>query len=274
MKDSGSSYGKYADGKQKFVLDFDIEKLRELELGSDFGGRWEEAKLTLEYRAELTSDAVWENDNDITLNYSNDPKTTADKPLTDKTTVYTYGLNIQKNFEGSPAGGLDAAFQDVSFELYHSDDGKTDKGSAIGMTGKDGDYNVADSEDLDSVTELKLGSDGSLHIYGLDEGYYILKETKTHQGYAKAGNIVVYIDADGTYTISGRSSAAEGDVDLKASADNAGTEKELSFAVLNRAGMHLPETGGPGVLALLIGGVALITVAAAMLISRKKNSDD
>ena len=72
--------------------------------------------------------------------------------------------------------------------------------------------------------------------------------------------------------ISNSSSADEGDVDLKANAENGGAKKELSFTVVNRAGMHLPETGGPGVLMLLIGGVALITLAAAMIIYRRKNS--
>lgn len=296
LKTPSSTYGIYDAGSktQTFILDFDVQKLRELEINE--AGSWKEAELTLEYNAELTSDAVLRNDNDVTLNYSNDPKTTEPENTTDKTTVYSYGIALTKTFESDSSGMIQpgndayaALAEKVTFQLYSAtadEEGNVTKNEpALEAIGNAGDYHIADSEDptdagddllpTEKTKDLKLDpTTGTLKVYGLDEGYYVLKETSAPSGYAKIEEIIIHIDANGnTYLVS--SWVKDGDLTLDTSNDNdtaaSGTTNYLKFTAINSRGMSLPDTGGAGVWLLLIGGVALITLAAAMVISHRKH---
>lgn len=291
-----STYGTYntETNEQTFILDFDIEKLRSLEMQK---GGWREAKLTVEYSAELTSDAVLRNDNDVLLDYSNDPKTTETPvPPSDKTTTYSYGFVLDKTFQkdgdtdfSSGDEGYADLVKDVTFQLFKAtgaDGNVTSYGpDAIEVVGAAGSYRAADSVDpaneddelleTEKTDNLKLAEDGSLHVYGLDAGYYVLQETAAPNGYARINQIVVYLDDQGeTHLLTGNSKATEGDVILGQEIEESGSgdtlEEYLNFAVRNRKGFNLPTTGGAGVWMLTIGGLLLIALAAAMIISRKR----
>ncbi len=277
LKES-STYGEYKEAEgnsQQFILDFDIEKLRELEKKAFGPDGWKEANVTVEYNAELTSDAVWKNDNEVRLDYSNDPNTTTPQHLEDHTTVYTYGFKLTKKFE---KGDVSSLYDKVTFSLFKTN-GPTEEavGDALEMIGADGVYQKADSVDAETpepapVKELKLNSDGTLEVSGLDEGYYILKETAAPDGYAKINKIVIYINANGeTHLLSaGSSSVTEGDAKIQPGFDEDDTHKLLTFEVTNYKGASLPETGGKGMRALLIGGVAMLTLAGALVILKRK----
>lgn len=295
LKTPSSTYGSYDTGTktQTFILDFDVQKLRELEISE--AGSWKEAELTLEYNAELTSDAVLVNDNDVSLEYSNDPKTTTPKTITDETKVYSYGIALTKTFESDSSGTINpgddayaALAEKVTFRLYSAtadEEGNVTKNEpALDVIGNPGDYRIADSEDptdagddllpTEKTKDLKLGTDGKIKVYGLDEGYYVLEETSAPSGYAKIKEIIIHIVAnDNTYQVT--SWVKDGDLTLDTTNDNdtvgSSDTNYLKFTAINSRGMSLPDTGGAGVWLLLIGGVALITLAAAMVISHRKH---
>lgn len=263
LKDTGASkYGTYDEEThtQTFILDFDIAKLSAFAKAHD--GDWKEATMTVTYSAELTSDAVLQNDNEVNLQYSNDPKTASRVvPLPrDETKVYTYGFEFGKEFEKSgssdpltPEAGDEEykkLAEKVVFELYSvTKEGYTwggdttltdaDLSEAIAVVkkeaGKEGNYIHPDSDDTavadpaKTQTSLMLGDDGHLYVYGLAPGYYVLKETSSPTGYTRIKEIVVYLDANGV-VYNEPTAAYEGTVTLGQNTDNesftAGPEEE------------------------------------------------
>lgn len=301
-----STYGSYADGEQKFVLDFDVAKLAALWAEIGFG---DDVIMTVDYKAELTDDAVRVNGNEAKIEYSNDPSnennTVSDD---DETTVYTYGVVIEKEFSDETTD----KFGEVEFELYEATakeaDTETDapatpnldinkdveEGDIIGFTGEDGNYYRAttDGVEVEPITTLKLDANGKLKIYGLAPGYYVLKESKVPEGYSSGGDIVIYIteDGDARLVISGdedfsyavykntdtflNGSLLYEDEEGNETTKEDGVKDYLDIKVLNQKGdWEFPGTGGMGTLLFGIGGVLLIAVAAFIFFAQKKREE-
>lgn len=294
LNTTDSSYGQYKGKTQTFVLDFSVEKLRELQESTEGVGvnigNWNDATLTLTYYARLTSDAVLQNGNEVKLEYSNDPHSDITPTVpTEKTTVYSYGFDLTKKFEGM-TDGITELLENVTFQLF-SPKSLDELGTSVkewettplNVVGADGDYTLAVGDEADPAPTAVLqpkSTDGHLKVYGLKEGYYKLVETKSPKGYARIKEIIIYVSADENdgkrYDVDA-TKVTEGNVNVTFTTDNEAPELShdnfknyIHFDVENMKGMNLPETGGLGFWMILIGGVVLIALAGAMLVAGKK----
>ena len=145
------------------------------------------------------------------------------------------------------------------------------------------------SDNTGTITELTVEDDGSLMIKGLDEGTYILKETKAPADHVLPnGQIEIRITdqangaADGTIDGNGTEIVRTGVTtelyDDRAGEDVTITGNTRSSKVQNTssedAGFNLAQTGGMGTMIFTIAGIILMAGAITMVvvISRKKRA--
>ena len=99
---------------------------------------------------------------------------------------------------------------------------------------------------------------------GLDDGTYVLKETKVPAGYNKMADLTFTITAEHTFeeiTL----------LDAGAMEENAATGV-IEDIIVNNSGTVLPETGAMGTMWLIFGGAMLVIIAGVFMITRKKMS--
>ncbi|MBS5734656.1 MAG: isopeptide-forming domain-containing fimbrial protein [Clostridiales bacterium] len=260
--------GDYTAGTQTLTLNFDVAKLREFAVRQGLLGQ--EAVVVLTYNAELTSDAVLKNDNDVTLTYTTDPYHDYTQPVEDTATVYTYGIDVDKTFSDD---SLAANYASVKFELRTG----SAEGTAVEFIQKDETYIVADTDDT-GETSLSITALGDLYLYGLDEGTYYLVETSTANGFVLLDPVTITLGAMTTPTAKtaldeNTSSAMMGDTSVTRTTELTTDENQsvINLELLNQKGFNLPTTGGVGTWMFTIGGVLLIAVALALyFVSKKK----
>lgn len=209
--------------------------------------------IVVEYKATLNKNAVIGskgNPNKVKLEFSNNPNNggEGDKGETtdDTVIVFTYKVVINKVDENNKA--LDGA----EFTLY-----KKIKGEA-----EDKEIKAVISGDKNNVFTFS----------GLDDGDYVLKETKTPDSYNTAKDIAFTITADHSIesdapelkSLSG--DKVTGDITLKA--DKA--EGSLSTPVQNFKGSVLPATGGAGRVAIYVIGAILVVGGGIVLVTKKR----
>lgn len=209
--------------------------------------------IVVEYKATLNKNAVIGskgNPNKVKLEFSNNPNNggEGDKGETpdDTVIVFTYKVVINKVDENNKA--LDGA----EFTLY-----KKIKGAA-----EDKEIKAVISGDKNDVFTFS----------GLDDGDYVLKETKTPDGYNTANDIEFTIKADHSIesdapelnSLSG--DKVTGNITLKA--DKA--EGSLSTPVQNFKGSVLPSTGGAGRVAIYVIGAILVVGGGIVLVTKKR----
>lgn len=209
--------------------------------------------IVVEYKATLNKNAVIGskgNPNKVKLEFSNNPNNggEGDKGETpdDTVIVFTYKVVINKVDEKNEA--LDGA----EFTLY-----KKIKGEA-----EDKEIKAVISGDKNNVFTFS----------GLDDGDYVLKETKTPDSYNTAKDIAFTITADHSIvsdapelkSLSG--DKVTGDITLKA--DKA--EGSLSTPVQNFKGSVLPATGGAGRVAIYVIGAILVVGGGIVLVTKKR----
>lgn len=94
------------------------------------------------------------------------------------------------------------------------------------------------------------GEDGIVEFKGLEYGEYTLIETKAPTGYS--------LLKDGIQIV----------------IDKSTTEEAFSTTVVNKeTGITLPETGGKGIMMLIVGGLTLVGISIVLLKKSKKNTD-
>lgn len=273
------NYGTYTGKKQTFSIEFNWGSLKTLV--STHG-----AHVTFMYKAELTSDAVLKNNNQVTLEYSTNPNNQEDYTTnTDTTTVYSYGLDITKTFAGL-AGNSDL-WKDVTFNLFEASlpSGKAPddlvESKKIAFVGTEGDYKRADSNSTDGSCDLKLKKDGNtLNIYGLDPGYYVLEETSSPNGYLLGGKVYIYISESGNVLSAANSAlwlglGEENDISAGITTVTSETKDSLKFTIDNqKRDFDLPTTGDMGVWLFGIGGVLMLACAAFTYSTLKKKREE
>ena len=208
--------------------------------------------ITVEYTSKLNDKAVigsTGNPNEMRMEFSNNPNveqngTTTHTPW-DKVIVFTYKTIIDKvNSDKQPLAG--AAFK-------------------LEKVNKDGSNTLVHEFTADENTT-------SFEFKGLDDGDYILTETKTPEGYNTMDPIKFEITAnhdvesnDPTLNeLSGNK--VTGEITFTASKDYS----SLTAQVVNNKGSELPETGGMGTTVLYAAGTLMILAAAAFLVMKKK----
>jgi fimbrial isopeptide formation D2 family protein/LPXTG-motif cell wall-anchored protein len=209
-------------------------------------------KVVVEYNATLNENAVIGskgNPNKVKLEFSNNPNNggEGDKGETPEDTVivFTYKVVINKVNEKNEA--LDGA----EFTLYKKIKGEADKEIKAVISG--------DKNDVFTFS-------------GLDDGDYVLKETKTPDSYNTAKDIAFTIKADHSIvsdapelkSLSG--DKVTGNITLKA--DKA--EGSLSTPVQNFKGSVLPATGGAGRVAIYVIGAILVVGGGIVLVTKKR----
>lgn len=212
-------------------------------------------KIVVEYTAKINENAVIGaagNPNTVYLDFSNNPNNGGEgdrgKTPEDKVIVFTYKLTVNKvDKENKPLTGAE-------FSLFKKVNGK---------------------EELVEVKKiLSTNAEGTVFGFtGLDDGTYVLRETKTPDGYNSI--------EDQTFTISAKHDENSDDPKLTAltgdvasgSIINLGVmlEKgELSTDVVNNKGSVLPSTGGAGRVAIYVIGAILVLGGGIVLVTKKR----
>lgn len=236
-----------------------------------------DSTVYVNYKAKLdptkiTADILGKaQENKVKLTYSNNPHvdddtgTTVDHPAYD----YTYGIDVTK--VGSD--GETKVLEGVEFTLQEKN------GDAVEE--KYIDSKGVKHEKTDKVT-LKTDMNGKINVIGLDEGTYILKETKPAPGYNNsAANGVTFTIARGTLkqdrsdvipeVNSANITAADGVVKTGSAAVSTG---KLSFTIVDQKGSSLPLTGLNGVTFTWIAGGAVLCIGVAHLIRSRKQAEE
>lgn len=208
--------------------------------------------ITVEYTSELNGNAVIGlpgNPNEMRMEFSNNPNVEQNGTTTytpwDKVIVFTYKTIINKvDSENHSLAG--AAFK-------------------LEKVNKDGSNTLVKESTADE-------NPTSFEFKGLDDGKYILTETKTPEGYNTMDPITFEITAthdvessNPTLTeLSGNK--VTGEIEFTVSKDDG----SLTADVVNNKGSELPETGGMGTTVLYAAGTLMILAAAAFLVMKKK----
>ncbi len=224
------------------------------------------SKITVEYTSTLNDSAVLGstgNVNKAKLQFSNNPNSdqggesgpTGETPW-DNVIVFTYKVVVNK-YANSVAE--DNKLNGAGFTLYKN----IKNGSTTEKT---------------KIAEI-IGTDSSVFTFkGLDDGEYILSETKTPAGYNTIKDITFTVVADHTITwgseartelltsLSGN--AASGEITFAADK----SEGSLSTNVINKSGSTLPSTGGMGTTLFYVLGGLLVVGAGVVLITKKRMS--
>ena len=229
---------------------------------------YSDCTMRITYAATLTADAQMgdkDNPNEVVLTWKR-TNTTYFDTLNDCCHVYTYGINVLKQF--SDNGGK---VQNVKF-LLHND---TDDCYIIADL-KDGVYYAKGfaAKKADATTFVP-NVQGHVVVKGLEDDTYSLTETTTDKGYIllkEAVKIVITTKENGACEQCGaKLLTAAGTVNGKAGSMTDGNAI-VPLTVVNNPGFDLPKTGGYGTWMFTIGGVALLGAAAFIVVkSRKRN---
>ena len=216
-------------------------------------------KIVVEYTAKLNENAVIGaagNPNKVKLVFSNNPNNGGEgergETPEDKVIVFTYKLTVNKvDKDNKPLTGAE-------FSLFKK----------VKVDGKD-ELQLVEVKKI-----LSTNAEGTVFGFtGLDDGTYVLRETKTPDGYNSI--------EDQTFTISAthdensddpKLTALTGDV-ASGSVINLGVmlEKgELSTDVVNNKGSVLPSTGGAGRVAIYVIGAILVLGGGIVLVTKKR----
>ena len=212
-------------------------------------------KIVVEYTAKLNENAeigAAGNPNTVYLDFSNNPNNGGEgdrgKTPEDKVIVFTYKLTVNKvDKENKPLTGAE-------FSLFKKVNGK---------------------DELVEVKKiLSTNAEGTVFGFtGLDDGTYVLRETKTPDGYNSI--------EDQTFTISAKHDENSDDPKLTALTGDVASgsiidlgvmlEKgELSTDVVNNKGSVLPSTGGAGRVAIYVIGAILVLGGGIVLVTKKR----
>lgn len=258
---------------------------------------WPYVSVKITYTAVVTEAAeMGENGNPNTakLIYRID---TQDKELpSPKTTVFTYGLNVEKLEAGTEAGTAVKKLTNAVFQIS-----REVNGTATPLYFKDnadGSYTLAQNQtDAASATgytkDLKTqGADGSFWLKGLDAGVdYSLKEVKAPSGYSvNTDTLTIRLTAgtnpdDSTHTgILREVTGTEKDKNGQEIATGTGSwtcgvldadKAKAAVSLTDTKLFELPATGGKGTDGFARNGILLLTAAALVYgISRRKKQDE
>ena len=214
--------------------------------------------ITVEYKSTLNENATIGkpgNVNSANLEYSNNPNqeqgetpSTGETPW-DNVIVFTYKVVVNKvNQNNQPLAGAE-------FTLSKKLKDGTTKAIAV----------------------IKSSDGTKFEFSGLDDGDYVLTETKTPDGYNTIKPITFTVTAEHNIvwtsvntrnevltSLSGN--AASGEITFTPNPDM----NELATNVVNNAGSQLPSTGGIGTTIFYIVGGILMVGAAVLLITKRR----
>ena len=231
---------------------------------------YSDCTMRLTYAAALTTDAKMgdtDNPNEVVLTWKR-TNTTYFDTLKDCCHVYTYGIDVLKQFSDS-GGNL----RNVKFTLHNDIDDvfviaeqKDGVYYAKGFAAKKGD-----------ATTFIPNAQGHIVVKGLEDDAYSLTEIATDKGYVllkDAVKIIIKTSENGQCEKCGAklltASATVNGKDAGMTDGNA----IVPLTVVNNPGFDLPKTGGYGTWMFTIGGVALLGAAAFIVIRSRKHKNE
>ena len=227
--------------------------------------------MRITYACTLNSDASvvygdYGNPNDVTLTWK---RTNTDyyDTLTDDCHVYTYGIDLTKEFSDNNGN-----FDNVKFLLKNS----TDNYYVQAELNKNEEvyYVTGHTEKETDATKLVPTANGKVMVKGLEDDSYIITEVATDSGYTLLKeNITVDIvssDSGKVCEICGKAlktaAAKVNGKDVAMTEDNRSVSALVPLAVTNTRGFDLPKTGGKGN-ALIYGlGIAALLTAGGITV--------
>ena len=199
------------------------------------------------------------NPNDVTLTWKRSNASFYDT-LTDDAAVYSFGLDVTKNFSD---GRGDAT--KVEFLIQNSTDNYYLTGSF--NTAENMWYVTGKTAEANSATHFVPTAVGKLTVKGLEDDTYTLTEVKTDSAYT-------LLKAPVQVVISKSGATVSATVDGKAvnmSAIGSSVHALAPFTIINTRGFDLPQTGGTGNwLFPVIGMVMLAACITGIVILAKK----
>lgn len=149
----------------------------------------------------------------------------------------------------------------------------------------DGNYKRYEEKTTTEITEVESAvsmtgttdKDGKLTFKGLGEGTYTIEETKVPEGFNKALNVTIVIEAKRPAEVIDGTEKAEwtvGDGSTKGVTlelnDGVNYSAEYKTTIENRAGSLLPSTGGIGTTIFYAAGIILMAGAVFFIVRRKR----
>ena len=199
------------------------------------------------------------NPNEVTLSWKRSNTSFYDT-LTDDATVYSFGLDVTKNFSD---GRGDAT--KVEFLIQNSTDSYYLTGSF--NTTENVWYVTGKTADASGATHFVPTAAGKLTVKGLEDDAYTLTEVKTDSAYTllKAPVQVVVSKSGSTVT-----ATVDGNA-VNMSAIGTSGHALAPFTIINTRGFDLPQTGGTGNWMFpVIGMVMLAACITGIVILLKK----
>lgn len=233
-------------------------------------------EIIVTYKTKLVGTAEKETKNitNAYLEFSDNPNkagsSSTSNTLKNSASVYTYVLDIEKVNGKQTSQTLDG----VGFKLY---EGTLDTPDGNKKWAKiDGDLIVGWVDSESEATEMITKAGGKINIYGLDNKTYVLKETKTLDGFNTRDNMEFKITSE-INNEELNQNVANLNLQIKDQSEPVtGNTNTLKFElqVLNYPGILLPETGGIGtIIFYIIGGIFLVSAIILMLLKKKKKSE-
>lgn len=285
----------YAGGSQMMTITLNYSKLKVTGATTFY----------VHYKATLTEDAVTDENhqgtNDVTLNYT--VETSAGKytgaPKADEVTVYTYNFKLNKTYDKS--ADTDKHTSDAMFSVYTAANEEDVDASKVMYfkEAAEGKYYYPVASNVDGATD-KISADFKIRGLDVNTEYYV-KEVETPAGYyAPNGYFTLKLSggeiADST-VLNGELKdeynkdnhpyafvAKKGEVDQVLVTNGNGDDTQGHYGEINANNYQydvtlnnsstpvLPSTGGMGTTLFTVGGVALLALAAAMLILRRRKN--
>lgn len=216
--------------------------------------------VVVTYNCTLNENAVIGsagNPNTVNLTFSNNPNKGGEdetgKTPDDKNIVFTYKVVVNKFDQDNKA------LAGAAFTLSKVNAGTT---STVVKT-----FTVTGNAETDATTFTATG---------LDDGTYVLKETKTPAGYNTIADQYFTITAEHDAkadnptlkSLSGNKLTGSAQTTIEFQADkNTGS---LTTNVVNQKGSTLPSTGGIGTTIFYVAGCALVVLAGVMITARRR----
>ena len=204
------------------------------------------------------------NPNEVTLTWKRSNTSFYDT-LTDDAAVYSFGLDVTKNFSD---GRGDAA--KVEFLIQNSTDNYYLTGSF--NTTENVWYVTGKTADASGATHFVPTAAGKLTVKGLEDDAYTLTEVKTDSAYTllKAPVQVVISKSGSTVT-----ATVDGNA-VNMSAVGTSAHALVPFTIINTRGFDLPQTGGTGNWMFPVIGIVMLSacVTGIVILLKKKPAQE
>lgn len=284
------TYGTAANNATTMTIEMTTTGLNEInnngavyDLAASLYRGYSDCTMRITYTATVNSsaDTVYGdngNPNDVVLTWKR-TNTTYFDTLEDDCHFYVYGMDLLKQFSDAKGN-----FANVKFKVYNN----TDKyWVTAALNEAESIYYVTDqAADETAGTAFIPVSTGKLTVKGLEDDEYIITEVETDDGYTllKDAITVVITSAENNVIcdICGKSgitatATVNGDA-VGMIEDNDSVSAIVPLTVVNTRGFDLPQTGENGTWLFAVGGVMVLSLAAAAFIiffvAKKRNADE